>query len=152
MPAPFVAVKHEVDHDYQGEPDTTAKDYRGRYYYDKFKIIPDARDNNTVKFLEELCMHYLEGLMWCIAYYIKGCISWTWYYPYNYGPMLIDMVQCSAKRDKIKFELRAALHPFPTVARMLTSCLFSSAAQAIPVPHAEWGLSGYSFLSLCNST
>ena len=131
MPAPFVAVKHEVDHDYQGEPDTTAKDYRGRYYYDKFKIIPDARDNNTVKFLEELCTHYLEGLMWCIAYYIKGCISWTWYYPYNYGPMLIDMVQCSAKRDKIKFELGQPFTPF----QQLLGCLPPASSRLLPKPY-----------------
>ena len=43
--------------------------------------------------------------MWCLAYYIKGCISWTWYYPYNYGPMLIDMVELEEKRSNIVFDL-----------------------------------------------
>ena len=38
--------------------------------------------------LRQLRASYLQGLMWCLAYYVKGCISWTWYFPYHYGPML----------------------------------------------------------------
>jgi 5'-3' exoribonuclease 1 len=110
---------------------TTAKDYRGRYYYDKFKIIPDARDAQTTSFLNELCTHYLEGLQWCIAYYIKGCVSWTWYYPYNYGPMLIDMVGCQAKNEKIKFDLGAPFTPF----QQLLGCLPPASSRLLPKPY-----------------
>lgn len=42
-------------------------------------------------FFSKLMIEYLKGLMWVLPYYIKGCISWTWYYPYYYGPMLQDM-------------------------------------------------------------
>ena len=48
------------------------KDYRGRYYYDKFKIVVNAENTATEQFLVELRTHYLKGLIWCIGYYIKG--------------------------------------------------------------------------------
>lgn len=49
------------------------KDYRGRYYYNKFKVFVNLTNNDNVEtFLLELRTHYLKGLMWCLAYYIKG--------------------------------------------------------------------------------
>ena len=62
-----------------------AKDFRGRYYYEKFKVLPGR---TCEVLLGKLGESYLQGLMWCLAYYVKGCISWTWYFPYHYGPLL----------------------------------------------------------------
>lgn len=129
--ASSTAVAADDDDEYDVPAATTAKDYRGRYYYDKFKIIPDAKDTKTQAFLNELCGHYLEGLIWCLAYYIKGCISWTWYYPYNYGPMLIDMVGCQAKKDSIKFELGQPFTPF----QQLLGCLPPASSRLLPKPY-----------------
>lgn len=132
---PYTTVKPSStaveEDDYEVPMATSAKDYRGRYYYDKFKIIPDAMDTKTQAFLNELCTHYLEGLMWCLAYYIKGCISWTWYYPYNYGPMLIDMVGCQAKSDSISFELGQPFTPF----QQLLGCLPPPSSRLLPKPY-----------------
>lgn len=53
------------------------KDYRGRYYYEKFKKLPLESDN-IIKcdLLRVVIKHYLEGLIWCLAYYIKGwCVK-----------------------------------------------------------------------------
>jgi 5'-3' exoribonuclease 1 len=72
---------HELD-----RPLECAKDFKGRYYYEKFKVLPGAAA--TKIFFGKLRESYLQGLMWCLAYYVKGCISWTWYFPYHYGPML----------------------------------------------------------------
>lgn len=63
-----------------------SKDFKGRYYYEKFKVLPGARA--TEVFFGKLRESYLQGLMWCLAYYVKGCISWTWYFPFHYGPLL----------------------------------------------------------------
>ena len=49
------------------------KDYRGRYYYDKFKVLVNAGNDTAQVFLADLRAHYIRGLMWCLAYYIKGC-------------------------------------------------------------------------------
>ena len=56
------------------------KDYKGRYYYEKMKITPVDKDEHW-----QLRRSYMEGLMWCLAYYYRGCISWGWFYPYHYG-------------------------------------------------------------------
>lgn len=102
------------------------KDYRGRYYYEKFKILCGTQEGNT--FLTTLMGQYLKGLGWCLAYYIKGCISWTWYYPYHYGPMLQDMVQLQELRMKITYDLG---HPF-TPFQQLLGCLPPASAILLP--------------------
>ena len=56
------------------------KDFKGRYYYEKLKLTPvDIKEHHALR------KAYMEGLMWCLAYYYRGCISWGWFYPYHYG-------------------------------------------------------------------
>ena len=55
-------------------------DLKGRYYYEKFKFSPlDAEKHIALR------KSYIEGLVWNLQYYYKGCPSWDWYYPYHYG-------------------------------------------------------------------
>jgi 5'-3' exonuclease len=56
------------------------KDFKGRYYFEKLKFTPLDKEKHWA-----LRRSYMEGLMWCLAYYYKGCISWGWFYPYHYG-------------------------------------------------------------------
>jgi 5'-3' exoribonuclease 1 len=56
------------------------KDFKGRYYFEKLKLTPLDKDHHW-----DLRRSYMEGLMWCLAYYYRGCISWGWFYPYHYG-------------------------------------------------------------------
>jgi len=108
-----------------------AKDYSGRYYYEKFKIV--ASTDKGQQFLSELMAHYLKGLMWCLAYYIKGCVSWTWYYPYHYGPMLRDMTELVRKSELITFELGQPFMPF----QQLLGCLPPASCTLLPRPY-QW--------------
>ena len=94
-----------------------AKDYRGRYYYEKFKVLPGTPQSAT--FFRKLQESYLQGLMWCLAYYVKGCISWTWYFPYHYGPMLQDMTDLPAVSRHIQFDIGQPFRPF----QQLLGCL-----------------------------
>jgi 5'-3' exoribonuclease 1 len=63
------------------------KDFKGRYYFEKMNLTP-------VDILEHMKLRqsYIEGLMWCLAYYYRGCISWGWYYPYHYGAYPVRVV------------------------------------------------------------
>ncbi len=72
----------EAHHD--DDYDEHVEDLKGRYYYDKFKFSPlDAEKHIALR------KAYIEGLVWNLQYYYKGCVSWEWFYPYHYGEKVI---------------------------------------------------------------
>jgi len=121
------------DDEDEDEPLGVNKDYRGRYYYDKFKVLVNSGTQHSEEFLVELRTHYLRGLMWCLAYYIKGCISWTWYYPYHYGPMLQDMKGLVDLSNQIHFDFGQPFQPF----QQLLGCLPPASCNLLPKPY-QW--------------
>ena len=78
-----IMAKHSIS-DYvdgwQPPVDSEKKDFKGRYYFEKMKMTPVDKDAHWA-----LRKSYMEGLMWCLSYYYRGCISWEWFYPYHYG-------------------------------------------------------------------
>ena len=106
------------------------KDHRSRYYFDKFQVIPNTSDFNNL--MDDLCVSYLQGLMWCLAYYVKGCISWNWFYPYHYGPLLQDMKQLHAVSSKIMFSIGQPFRPF----QQLLGCLPPASSALVPKPYS----------------
>lgn len=52
--------------------------WKDRYYQSKFEWGQLTTDEHR-KEKENLCRSYLEGLLWVMEYYYKGCVSWTWY-------------------------------------------------------------------------
>eukprot|EP00934_Nitzschia_sp_Nitz4_P004528 Nitzschia sp. Nitz4//scaffold127_size64804//2701//7868//NITZ4_006172-RA/size64804-processed-gene-0.12-mRNA-1//1//CDS//3329534738//4518//frame0 len=103
--------------------DDTSKDFKGRYYYEKMKMTPVDIPAHLA-----LRQSYIEGLMWCLAYYYRGCISWGWFYPYHYGPMLSDLTNLPEMFQKIKFELGKPILPF----QQLMSCLPPASSNLVP--------------------
>lgn len=107
------------------KPVTSAgqKDYKGRYYFEKLKLKPvDVDDHHALR------KAYLEGLQWCLAYYYRGCISWGWFYPYHYGPMLSDLMNIPEIFDEISFDLGRPLTPF----QQLMGCLPPASSVLLP--------------------
>lgn len=123
--------------------EASEKDFRGRYYFEKFKIIlqvssTSSSSNSTLDFgtceqLNEIMQSYLQGLMWCLAYYVKGCVSWTWYYPYHYGPMLKDMRNLQQLSQYITFDLGQPFTPY----QQLLGCLPPLSRSLLPKPY-QW--------------
>ncbi|KAG7363576.1 XRN 5'-3' exonuclease [Nitzschia inconspicua] len=101
------------------------KDFKGRYYFEKLKLTPlDIKEHHALR------QAYIEGLMWCLAYYYRGCISWGWFYPYHYGPMLSDLRNLPEMFKRINFTLGKPILPF----QQLMSCLPPASSSLLPMP------------------
>jgi 5'-3' exoribonuclease 1 len=96
---------------------------KARYYFEKLGITPEHADVHGA-----IRQHYLEGLLWCLAYYYRGCVSWGWFYPFHYGPMMSDMVGLTDLGSKIRFEKGAPFLPF----EQLLGCLPALSSQFLP--------------------
>ncbi|GAB9464525.1 5'-3' exoribonuclease 1 [Globisporangium polare] len=104
------------------------------YYERKFRLVRgDGNAHN--KGLDEIKKHYVEALMWCIAYYFQGPPSWSWFYPYHYAPMVSDLTNIAGIAAKIKFKndpkTDGPLLPF----EQLMSNLPSTSAHLVPEPY-----------------
>jgi 5'-3' exoribonuclease 1 len=99
------------------------KDFKGRYYFEKLQLTPLHKQEHW-----ELRKAYVEGLLWCLAYYYKGCISWGWFYPYPYGPMLSDLMDLPKMFGEISFDMGTPLTPF----EQLMGCLPPASAVLVP--------------------
>uniref|UniRef100_A0A7S1FZ16 Uncharacterized protein n=1 Tax=Corethron hystrix TaxID=216773 RepID=A0A7S1FZ16_9STRA len=109
-------------------PDVDEGDYKGRYYYDKLKFTPlDIEKHRALR------KAYLEGLVWNLEYYYGGCVSWSWYYPYHYGPMLSDIIEIDDLLSEIKFDMGEPLRPF----EQLLGCMPPSSAYLLPKPYRK---------------
>jgi 5'-3' exoribonuclease 1 len=115
----------------EGDRVPTSKDYHARYYYEKFRMISGS--SQMKEFLPQLCFEYLRGLIWCLAYYMKGCVSWTWFYPYHYGPMLVDMRGMEEMASRIRFDLGSPFLPF----QQLLGCLPPTSKSMLPAAY-QW--------------
>mmetsp|Transcript_39060 Transcript_39060/g.87348 ORF Transcript_39060/g.87348 Transcript_39060/m.87348 type:complete len:1924 (+) Transcript_39060:98-5869(+) len=98
------------------------------YYFEKLGITPlHARVHRAIR------LRYLEGLLWCLAYYYRGCISWGWFYPFHYGPMMSDMVGLDGLSKELRFDKGAPFKPF----EQLLGCLPAASSQFLPAPYRK---------------
>jgi 5'-3' exoribonuclease 2 len=105
-------------------PDTVRlweEGYADRYYEQKFHVAP-----NDIDFRHKVARSYVEGLCWVLAYYLQGCPSWTWYYPYHYAPFAADFVDLD--KMSVKFEKGAPFKPY----EQLMGVFPASSKHAIP--------------------
>ena len=79
--------------------------YADRYYEQKFKVDP-----HDFAFRNKVARAYVEGLAWVLQYYLQGCPSWTWYYPYHYAPFAADFVEI--KDVEVQFTKGIPFKPF----------------------------------------
>lgn len=103
--------------------DSSQKDHKGRYYFEKLNLMPTDVDSHLA-----LRKSYMEGLVWCLAYYYRGCISWGWFFPYHYGPMISDLTNLPEVFKSIKFEVGQPLKPF----EQLMGCLPPASSALVP--------------------
>ncbi|KAF4319410.1 hypothetical protein BBO99_00003558 [Phytophthora kernoviae] len=101
-------------------------------YYERKYGIPRGNGNASNKELEQVKKHYMEALVWCLAYYFQGPPSWSWYYPYHYAPMVSDLTDIEEMTANMKFKDDVGpLLPF----EQLMSNLPSSSSHLVPEPY-----------------
>jgi 5'-3' exoribonuclease 2 len=100
--------------------------YEDRYYVQKFGVKED-----DIAFRHEVGRAYAEGLCWVLAYYMQGCPSWTWYYPYHYAPFASDFVDLEKFDPHTNFEKGEPFHPY----EQLMGVLPAASNHAIPEPY-----------------
>lgn len=72
------------------------EEWKKRYYYYCFQ------QDDSSKSIQEVCYYYLQSLMWVKDYYFKDCSSWTWYYPYEYAPLMEDLYSYCCQLENLK--------------------------------------------------
>ncbi|KAL4459931.1 hypothetical protein ABPG74_003457 [Tetrahymena malaccensis] len=80
--------------------------YKLSYYNDKFGVKPQ----DFIQMQWIIKQSYIEALCWNFAYYYKGCISWSWYYPFHYSPFASDLIDID--QHIIEFERGEPFKPF----------------------------------------
>lgn len=85
------------------------KNWRNRYYKSAFLFEP-TRENK-----DHACFKYVQGLVWVLTYYYKGCTSWNWYYPWHNAPIISDVhsfITNPSKWKSLKLDHGSPYKPF----------------------------------------
>eukprot|EP00917_Polyrhabdina_sp_WS-2016_P032642 GHVP01069579.1.p1 GENE.GHVP01069579.1~~GHVP01069579.1.p1 ORF type:complete len:663 (+),score=127.45 GHVP01069579.1:1789-3777(+) len=99
--------------------------YKSRYYIDKV-------GNDNEETIKDMVSNYIDGLVWMMRYYYKGCPSWRWFYPYHYAPFLSDIFTYG-KSTPIEFKTTRPFRPF----EQLMGVLPPASQTLLPVPFRE---------------
>ncbi|CAJ2654746.1 unnamed protein product [Trifolium pratense] len=102
--------------------------FKERYYKEKFSV--EGSTNIELK-RKEIVQKYTEGLLWVLQYYFSGVASWTWFYPYHYGPFASDLKGMGQVR--VNFEKGVPFLPFD----QLISVLPQKSSYALPKAYAK---------------
>jgi 5'-3' exoribonuclease 1 len=106
--------------------DSVQDDHWKELYY-REKFTPETASNP--EFLPGLIRSYLEALQWVLHYYYHGCVSWGWFYPYHYTPLISDLVNLT--KYEIKFTLGKPFSPL----QQLLAVLPPRSKTLLPEPH-----------------
>jgi len=87
----------------------TKEEWKYRYYEYYFGV------DDQLKFINNMCKKYIEGLLWVAKYYFEECPAWEWQYEFTHAPFISDIYNYYTfnKTDinKIKFVLSKPLSP-----------------------------------------
>eukprot|EP01117_Protostelium_nocturnum_P008338 TRINITY_DN2977_c0_g1_i5.p1 TRINITY_DN2977_c0_g1~~TRINITY_DN2977_c0_g1_i5.p1 ORF type:complete len:1478 (+),score=622.12 TRINITY_DN2977_c0_g1_i5:485-4918(+) len=109
------------DEDLVTEVDDSWKDC---YYKDKFHTSIQNQE-----FRNNLRKSYIEGLSWVLNYYHHGVVSWGWFYPYYYAPLISDLDNLSSLQ--INFDIGKPFTPY----QQLMAVLPKASSNFLPLPY-----------------
>ena len=84
------------------------------YYERKFGLSYSNQEEKqtTYEKRQQIVEEYIKGMVWIWRYYSKGVPSWTWYYPYDFAPLLSDFFLADVETiENIEFEIGEPFSP-----------------------------------------
>ncbi|KAM0682406.1 5'-3' exoribonuclease 2 [Mitosporidium daphniae] len=99
-----------------------------KYYFDKLGFAPEDTESRAA-----MVRAYVEGLAWVMAYYYKGCVSWTWFYPFHYAPFASDFHLLARDNASISFAKGSPFRPF----EQLLGVLPEASSSLLPLSFAK---------------
>lgn len=106
----------DISEDFEKIDVHEATPWRTDYYHRKFHIQdPDKRPEAV----QVIARKYMEGLQWTLFYYFKGLASWSWFYPYHYSPLVIDLTELTSLNLSFEFEKAQPFLPFQQLMAVL---------------------------------
>jgi 5'-3' exonuclease len=76
--------------------------YRQAYYRKSFgKESSEMTEKEMEKMIDKMCYLYIKSFVWVYEYYCNGILSWGWYYPYHYAPLMKDLMRTVESYSKI---------------------------------------------------
>jgi len=90
------------------------------------------------------CLEYIRGLYWVSSYYRSGqsSVTWLWFYPYHYAPLLSDLDRVLAYLTPEEFQSLTKVSPVPeerkfTPLHQMLSVMPWQSVHLLPVPLPE---------------
>ena len=90
------------------------------YYERKFGISYSNQDEKqaALERRQHIVEEYIKGMVWTWKYYSKGVASWSWYYPYDFAPLISDFFLADVETiENIEFEIGV---PFPPLMQLMS--------------------------------
>lgn len=53
--------------------------------------------------IKQMCQDYLSAYLWTVSYYFDECISWKWYSPHIYAPLISDVSSYVSSKETFDF-------------------------------------------------
>jgi len=88
-----------INQDHEELLEIDKPNWKQRYY----TVLFDEEEVND-KFIQNVCVKYIEGLQWCLLYYSKSCPDTQWYYPFSYPPLFSDLLKYIPSKNSTLFK------------------------------------------------
>jgi len=113
----------------RGDHQTAVVELRHQHYMRK--VGPVAMGSPPLGDIAAVERHrsraFLTGIEWVLRYYIRGCPSWSWFYPAHYPPLCTSLASCADEAL-----IPPPLHmPFPPALQLL-AVLPPQSAELLP--------------------
>jgi 5'-3' exonuclease len=110
--------------------------WKSQYYHHFFHL----NSNNQQQYnsnRSNICRDYLKALLWNLQYYLVGCPSWTWHYPYEVSPVPSDIAMNLHQMEDVNvlgtFEPSEPYKPFDQLMLILPKW----AAEILPISYRK---------------